>query len=180
METRWDRGKRERRRRRKRPRGRNECAKGRWYFQFHRAWVNEAHEGRREVRATTLRNFPARRQNWRRRVGHIASSSFPARPFKRVSVLQPPSLPLYSSGAIPGVAAHYLRWLPGPSRGVCHPVALETHTFRSAATLSQVRIRRDKHRLRKSGRENDVFGCFRRFENLTRLLYPRVDVNDVT
>lgn len=47
--------------------GERERARGRWYFQFHRAWVNEAHEGRREVRATTLRNFPARRQNWRRR-----------------------------------------------------------------------------------------------------------------
>lgn len=47
--------------------GANECARGRWYFQFHRAWVNEAHEGWREVRATTLRNFPTRRQNWRRR-----------------------------------------------------------------------------------------------------------------
>ena len=47
--------------------GANECARGRWYFQFHRAWVNEAHEGWREVRAATLRNFPTRRQNWRRR-----------------------------------------------------------------------------------------------------------------
>lgn len=43
--------------------GANECARGRWYFQFHRAWVNEAHEGWREVRATTLRNFPTHRQN---------------------------------------------------------------------------------------------------------------------
>lgn len=112
-----------------RPQGRrkrraNEYARGRWYFQFHRAWVNEAHEGRREVRATTLRNFTSSPPKLTPTLGTTTTSAlvFRRTPFKR-------GLPRRCTPvrAPPEVPAHYHRWLPGPPRGVCHPQSLPRH-----------------------------------------------------
>jgi len=74
-------------------------------------------------------------------VEHRRALSFPVHPFKRCHLGIPRTMGEWR-GEGGGVPAHYLRWLPSPLRGVCHPVTLETHTFRDTTTLPQVSVSR--------------------------------------